>query len=266
MRRSRLLALLAVVVPALGAYAAYRVLTDESSQPASIAAALARFRALPADERALGPALRGGAPQPGVYVYTTRGFEVSHVLGTRRHPYPGRTTITVAATPGGCLRTRWDVLATRWDAVLACPRAASPNGAWRLASQSEEHEFVGHVDRRTYACTPRSLARPARLAAGAGWSSRCAIAGTTTSDTVTVLGPRTLALDGRRMRTLLLRTTTRIGGETTGAGTSFTWILPRSGLIVRRTIANASATRTLVGTVRYEERATLVLSSPRPRR
>jgi hypothetical protein len=57
-----------------------------------------------------------------------------------------------------------------------------------------------------------------------------------------------------------------VSGETRGAGTTFTWVLPRSGLVVRRTLANASATATIVGTVRYEERATLALSSARPRR
>ena len=75
------------------------------------------------------------------------------MLGTRRHAYHARTTMTVTATPHGCLRTRWEVLATRHDAVLACPRS---DGAWRLVDQSEEHEFAGHVDRRTYVCTPAS--------------------------------------------------------------------------------------------------------------
>ena len=81
-----------------------------------------------------------------------------------------------------------------------------------------------------------------------------------------MLGPRTVTLDGRLTRTVLLRTSTRVSGETTGVGTTFTWILPRSGLVVRRTIANANSTDTIVGAVRYEERATLALSSARPRR
>jgi hypothetical protein len=226
-----LLAGLGVAALAFAGYLAYRVLTRESSTPASVADAIARFRALPPS-----------------------------------HRYPARTTIAVSATPHGCVSTRWDVLATRWDGMLACPRA---DGGWRLLAQREEHEFVNHVDRRTYRCTPAStarLVRPARLTAGARWRSRCAIAGTTTSDTVTLLGPRTLTLDGRQVRTLLLRTRTRVSGETTGVGTTFSWVLPRSGLVVRRTLANASSTDTLVGAVRYEEVARLTLTSPRPRR
>jgi hypothetical protein len=262
-RRSRLLALLGLATLALGGYAIYRALTSESAAPATVAAAIARFRALPLTARTLPPALRGRAPEPGVYLYDTRGFEVSHVLGTRRHSYPAHTTITVNATPNGCLRTRWDALATRWDAVLACPR---PGGGWQLISQSEEHEFAGHVDRRTYTCTPASTYRPARLAAGARWTSRCAIDGTSTVDASTLLGPRSLTLGGRRTRTLLIRTRTHVSGDTTGAGTSFTWILPGTGLTVRRTIANASTTGTIVGDVRYEERAALALSQLRPRR
>jgi hypothetical protein len=263
-RRSSLLALLGLAALAVGGYGVYRALAHESSSPASVAAAVARFRSLPSRAQELPPALRGRAPEPGAYVYDTRGFEVSHVLGTRRHRYPAHTTLTVATTPRGCLRTRWDVLATRHDAGLACPRPAA--GGWRLVSQSDEHEFAEHVDRRTYACTPASTHRPAQLATGARWSSRCAIDGTTTAETSTVLGPRTVTLDGRRTRTLLIRTTTRLSGETTGAGTAFTWVLPGTGLAVRRTIANASTTDTIVGQVRYAERATLVLSEPRPRR
>jgi len=57
-----------------------------------------------------------------------------------------------------------------------------------------------------------------------------------------------------------------VSGETTGAGTTFTWVMPGTGLTVRRTIANASTTGTIVGDVRYEERATLALTQARPRR
>jgi hypothetical protein len=258
-----LLAGLGVAALALGGWVAFRALTRERSEPASIRDAVSRFRALADDARVLPPALRGRAPRPGTYVYATRGFEVSHVLGTRRHVYPQRTAITVTATPAGCLRTRWDVLATRWDATLACPRA---DGSWRLVSQSEGHAFAGHLDRRTYVCTPASSFRLARLAPGARWSSRCAIEGTTTADRVTVLGRRTLALDGRRTRTVLLRTRTRVSGDTVGAGTTLTWVLLRTGLVVRRAIVDASSTATVVGAVRYEERATLALTSPRPLR
>lgn len=259
----RLAAGLAVAALLLAGYAAFRVVTRESSTPASLAAALRRFHALGPAAATLPPSLRGRAPAPGVYRYATTGFEVSHVLGTRRHPYPRATDMTVSATPGGCVRVRWDVLATRWDALLACRR---PDGGWRLVSQSEGHEFAGHVDRRTYSCTAGSAWLPARLATGARWASSCAIRGTKTTDSGVVLGPRTLTLGGRPARTLLLRTTTRVTGDTVGAGTTFTWVLPRSGLVVRRTFANASATATVVGSVRYEERATLALASSQPRR
>jgi hypothetical protein len=262
-RRPRLLAALLVLFAVGGGVLALRVATRESLQPTSLDAALARFRALPTVERTLPAALRGRAPTPGAYRYVTRGFEVSQVLGTRRHAYPERTTVTVTATPAGCLRTRWDVLATRWDAELACPRSG---GGWRLRTASESHEFAGHRDRRTYRCAPGSAARPASLRAGATWRSSCAIDGTTTAERGVVLGPRTLTVAGRRVATVLLRTRTRLSGETVGTGTTRTWIRPDTGLIVRRTIANANSTDTIVGDVPYEERATLVLSSPRPLR
>lgn len=262
-RPSWLFAALGVLALVLAAYVVFRVLTRETSEPASVAGAVGRFRAQGTAARELPPALRGRAPTPGVYVYATHGFEQSHALGTRRHVYPPRTTITVTATARGCLRLRWDVLATRSDAVLTCPRT---DGAWRLATQSESHEFAGHRDRRTYVCTRGSTYLPATLAPGTTWTSRCAIDGTTTADSGGVLGPRTVTLAGHRTRTLLLRTTTRISGDTTGTGTTLTWLLPRTRLIVRRTLMNASSTDTIIGAVPYVERATLALSSPRPRR
>ncbi|HKG02326.1 MAG TPA: hypothetical protein VKB03_04045 [Conexibacter sp.] len=263
MRRSWLLIALGLAGLAAGGWILFRALTHEASEPASVTAAIARFQSLPRAARTLPQALRGRAPEPGVYVYGTRGFEVSHVLGTRRHPYAADTAITVTIAPHHCLRSRWDTLATRHDAILACPRS---DGGWRLIDQSEEHEFAGHVDRRTYACTLSSTYRPARPATGTRWTSRCAIDGTTTADTSMVLGPRTLTLAGRRTRTLLIRTTTSVSGDTTGAGTAFTWVLPGTGLMVRRTIANANTTGTIVGDVRYEERAALALSQLRPHR
>jgi hypothetical protein len=260
-RRRRLLAAAALAVLVLaGGYAAFRAATREDPQPASVREAVARFRALPPAAREPVPEF-GSGPALGVYVYDTRGFEVSHVLGTRRHAYPRRTTITVSTVGSRCVRTRWDALATRWDADVACLRGGSMD--WRLASRSEEHEFAGHVDRRTYRCTPASTARLNALRAGASWTAHCAIDGTTTADRTLVIGPRTLTLDGRRVRTWLLRTRTTVSGETTGTGTTSTWILPNTGLVVRRVVANASTTDTIVGDVAYEERYALALRSTR---
>lgn len=260
MRRRRLLfALGACTVLAGGAFVAYRVATQESTAPASVHAAVERFRASGADT--LPAALRGRAPEPGVYVYATAGFERSEVLGSRHHAYPPRTTITVS--PGGCgLRVRWDALATRWDAIEACPRGSG----WRLAAQSASHEFVGHRDTRTYRCTAGSTFRPASLEPGTTWSSSCAIEGTTTAGRGVVVGPRLVTVAGEQVDTVLLRIRMTVNGDTSGMGTTLTWIVPATGLIVRRTVANASTTDTLVGDVAYVERVTLTLTSLRPLR
>jgi hypothetical protein len=261
-RRLWIVLAIATLVLAVG-YGALRIATRESSTPASVPDAVDRFRAAPTAARELSPALRGRAPRPGTYVYATHGFEVSHVLGTRRHAYPARTTITVTASDAGCLRMRWDALATRWDAVTTCRRA---DGSWRLVSEREGHEFAGHEDRRTYRCTVGSTYRPARLTPGARWRSHCAIEGTTTADAGTVVGPRVMLVAGRRVATVLLEARTRVDGETVGAGTTRTWVQPGTGLVLRRTIANANSTDTVVGAVPYEERATLTLASLDPRR
>jgi hypothetical protein len=253
--RPRLLvaALLVALVLLAGGYAAFRAATDEQAEAASIATAVERFRALPPSARELPAALRGHAPQPGVYVYATRGGEVSHVLGTRRHRYPSTTTITVTRSPSGCRRERWDALATRWDATLVC----FDFDLWRLVSHSEEHRFAGHTDRRTYRCTRNSMPQ----------SSRCTSGGTTATTTVlSTPGRNAVTVEGRPVETVLLLGRTRLRGETTGTVTTRTWSLPGTGLVVRRTIAEDSTTDTLVGAVRYEERATLTLTSLTPRR
>ncbi len=267
-RRARLCAGLAFLALLFaGGYAALGIATRESPQPASVRQALARFRAVPVAARTPLSLPTWATPPPGVYVYATRGHEVSHVLGTRRHAYPRRTTITVTSTSARCVRARWDALASRWDASTACLRADGAD--WRLASLAEEHAFAGHVDRRTYVCTPASTARPPRpdeLRVGASWTSRCAIEGTTTADRTVVLGPRTLVQDGRKLRTWLVRTRTTVSGDTVGTGTALTWVLPGSRLVVRRVVRNASTTDTIVGDVAYEERYTLALTSTRPLR
>jgi hypothetical protein len=258
-----MLAVVAVVLLALAAYVAWQLATRESTAPVTIRQALARFRAAGSAAAKLPPALRGHAPTPGVYVYATRGGERTKApLGTRRHTYAARTTITVTAS--GCgLRMRWDALATRYDALQACP---GPAGGWRLGSTSERHEFFGHDDRRTYRCAAASTYLPALLAPGAQWTTRCAIAGTTTEDADLVLGHRTLTVAGRRVATLLVRTRTRVSGDTVGTGVTLTWLAPRSGLVVRRLVANASTTDTFVGDVEYMEHYTLALTSLRPLR
>jgi hypothetical protein len=263
--RSRRIAaglLVLAALAGLGGYVAWRVATRESSTPLTVRQALARFRALPPAARELPAALRGRAPEPGIYVYRTRGQETTHAFGTRRHRYPSRTTIAVSAS--GCgIRMRWDALETRWDALHACPRAG---GGWRLLATSEEHEFFGHRDRRTYRCTPGSVERPVATAPGTRWADRCGIEGTATAEEDLVLGRRTLTVGGARVATLLIRTTSHVTGETRGTGTTLTWILPRTGLVVRRLVANASTTDTLAGDVAYAERYELALTSPRPLR
>lgn len=241
-----------------GAYAAWRVATQESSTTMSVGEAVGRFRK---GARELPPALRGRAPLPGAYVYATRGFEEIDAFGGRRHRYPPRTTITVQ--PGGCgLRTRWDALATRWDATETCPRGAG----WRLASTSEQHEFAGSRDRRTDRCIAASVALPARRAPGTRWTSRCTFENTVTASAGVVVGRRSLRVGGERVETLLVRVLARVSGDSVGRELTFTWLLPRSGLVVRRVAARESVTGTFLGDVRYIERVTLMLTSLTPRR
>jgi hypothetical protein len=53
-------------------------------------------------------------PEPGVYVYASRGFDSVDALTGARHDYPAQTTVTV--TTEGCgVRVRWNTVRERWD-------------------------------------------------------------------------------------------------------------------------------------------------------
>ena len=86
-RRLRLLltaaAGIAVVVAAL---ATWQLAFRDTTKPASLDDALARFRAQAATANIPIP--------PGVYVYATTGSEFVSALGGLRHRYPARSTIT----------------------------------------------------------------------------------------------------------------------------------------------------------------------------
>ncbi len=263
MLRPRLRVLVPLVLLLLvGGAVAWKLAVREKATPVSVKEAISRFRAQSARARAAAAgALRGRVPEPGTYVYATRGFEEAHALGTRRHHYPARTTVTVLREGCGVVE-RWDPLQTRAEKLELCP---SP-GRWRQRSFGDVHRFVGRLDRRTYACTPASTYLPARRSPGTSWTTRCAINGTLRVEHSTVVGERTLAIAGRPVRTLLLRLHLRISGKTKGAGTTSLWVEPRTGLLVRRVTNDASRTNVIITTVPYREHIEMTLVSLRPRR
>lgn len=238
------------------------VVGRESAKPVSVSDVVQRFRRKEAARTAALPAaIRHHAPQPGTYVYATRGGEQSRLLGTRRHDYPSRTTITV--TGGGCgVVERWDALQTRSETYELCPAAKR----WGMRRMGDVHSFFGHADHRTYQCAAGSAFLPASRSRGAGWTNRCSIPGTARADRGRVTGRATVVVGGRPVSTTRLEVRTHITGDTHGVTTTRLWILPATGLIVRRTVDADNRTDTPIGSVHYRERYDMTLVSLDPRR
>lgn len=251
-----------VVVAVVAGAVVWKVALHEPAKPVSVSDAILRFRGRGAERAAALPAaIREHAPQPGTYVYATRGGEQSALLGTRRHAYPARTTITVTA--GGCgVVERWDVLETRSETYDVCPSA----GRWRFRQMGDVHAFFGHADHRTYRCTAGSAFLPASRSRGATWTNRCAIPGTARADRGRVVGRATVAVGGRPVPTTRLDVRTQISGDTRGVTMTRLWVLPVTGLIVRRTVQADNRTDTPIGAVHYRERYDMTLVSLDPRR
>lgn len=252
----------AVVVAVVAGAVAWKVAIRESAKPVSVSDALLRFRRQAAERAARLPAaIRDHAPQPGTYVYATRGGEQSQLLGTRRHVYPARTTITVTAAGCGVVE-QWDALQTRSETYDVCPSA----GRWRFRQMGDVHSFFGHADHRTYRCTAGSAFLPASRSRGATWTNRCAISGTARADSGRVAGRATVVVAGRPVSTTRLDVRTQITGDTRGVTKTRLWVLPATGLIVRRTVDADNKTDTPIGPVHYRERYAMTLVSLDPRR
>jgi hypothetical protein len=98
------------------------------------------------------------------------------------------------------------------------------------------------------------------------WTNRCTIPGTARAEAGTIAGRARVVVGGRPVSTTVLEVRTRISGDTRGITTTRLWILPATGLIVRRTVDAANSTGTPIGDVHYRERYDMTLTSLDPRR
>lgn len=242
--RRRLALVLVLVAAALAvavavAWALGLVFTD-TARPAPAGSAVMRFRVLDPHPAAI----------DGVYTYRTRGGESLDVLGGKRHRYPATTTITVVSK-SPCVQLRWDALAGRSTTWTLCRRS----GSVVLQGLDEVHTFFGQTDRTRYACAP---------AAG---GFRCTTAHGGERGREALAGAAQLEVGGVRVRTIRVRMSATVVGESHGVETAEWWLDPRTALPLELVVSSrTSRSEPIVGDAHYREDATLRLVSTTPQR
>jgi hypothetical protein len=245
----------AAVFAALGGW---YVLRRDDVEPATVADAVASFRAQKASAAATGhPAT---SIPTGVYVYETDGFEKTDALGGATHRYPPTSTISVTGDPCGAA-LRWDVLDGRSTTWQLCLR---PEG-WTQNVRDERHTFFGIGDRTTYRCHGTAF-RPTGDTPGTTFSVACTTGEATERGRGRVVGRESCSVGGSAVECVHVRTRTAFGGETSGTSTFDVWLARTTGLPVAMKMVSRTTSGSLIGDVHYEEEVSLRLTSLTPRR
>ena len=243
-----------VAAAALAALGGWYLLRRDEVQPASVADAVASFRAQN------GAAQADSLIPTGVYVYDTDGFERTDALGGTTHRYPAMSTVSVTADPCG-VRLRWDVLDGRYTTWRLCV----DRGTWTQKVRDERHTFFGIGDQTTYRC-PDTAFRPAGDEPGATFAVSCTTGEATERGRGTVVGRGSCRVGDSAVECVHVRTRTTFGGGTTGTATFDFWLARDTGLPVAIRMLSRTTNGSLIGDVHYEEDVSLRLTSPTPRR
>lgn len=202
------------------------------------------------------------APESGVYVYDTSGYEEVDALGGARHDYPAETTITYTTSECGTVE-RWAPLTQRADSRLLCPAAAGDALQWFRT----EREFFGQTVDFRFDCPANSVVRPTAPTPGEQFSFTCRSRKNDVSTiTVTVHDPVPFAVGNQTITAVHveLHSTSRGDGQ---ARTAVDMLLhPETGLVLSRTVATDAEAPSAAGTSSYTERYTIRLRSLEPLR
>ncbi len=249
--------ILAAVLAAAAAAAVWLLAIRPRTEPVPIGEAVTAFRAAPAG----GAATAAGLPPAGVYVYATAGSERVDALTGETHRYPARTAVTVAGTACGFVET-WSPIRGRSTASTIC-RSRGGLAQRRLV---DRHTFLGVAATRAYRCAPTSWELPPRPRPGLAWAGRCVSREIRTASRGRVVGLERVAVGGRTVAAVHLRTAYRQAGESRGAGVRDVWRRRPDGLLLRVRAREEDITGSPVGDVTYSERYALALTALAPRR
>ncbi len=236
---------------------AWSLLVHDTSEPASVQAAVARFRA---DDRPAVGVVSAPTPEPGVYIYATSGSESVDALLGSTHTYPQQTTITVQkdrAAGSTCAGTR-SLVARRPGSSARAERAGLCSATPKSTASSARPS-----GRRTSAIPARSGRRQSE-APGTTFDRRCSTDDTTEDSAGRVIGPEALDVGDEQLETLHLALSLTLSGRSRGTGTLDLWLATDNGLVVRLSLTNDNVSESAIGDVHYREVAQLELVSTEP--
>lgn len=198
-------------------------------------------------------------PRPGVYVYSIAGGESLDAALDGAHPYGGRATITIEASPCG-VTERWQPLATRWSETSTCEQG----GELRLASVVERREFFGSSSLDSYRCRG-AVPALSEVRAGVAWAIACSGGSGSLRISSRVISTGAVEVGGRRWPAVRIRSRALVGGDNPGEVLQTDWRRRADGLLLRRS-ASAEVGVDALGGGTYSEVYSLELLAATPRR
>lgn len=200
-----------------------------------------------------------GAAEPGVYRYTSTGWEEIDALGGAHHDYPDETTITV--TESGCgVRLRWDALRERRDEWALC---VVDDGIELQPDGVQYHEFFSQPDEEAVVCDEGAILVPRDPESAPRTEQKCRLADDPWFPVWEVLDRTARTVDGISVDVTHVRMTV-LDEDEHWERTTIDWYLTDEGLPVEVTGVKESNTPSPVGDVEYHEEYELSLISLTP--
>lgn len=197
-------------------------------------------------------------PDPGVYVYTTRGREHVTALGGTEHVYPTQTLLTV--TPTGCgVHLRWDLLAERYEEWNLC---RGPDAIVLAPDGVQFHQFFGQSQTDLAVCRAAVPIAPAPPV-GTSIDRDCTLAGEAWHPVWTAQAQGSAELDGASVATSEFHVTIDLDGDLPEHSTQ-RWSFAPNGLPVAIEFDMESVNPSPVGDVTYTETITATLVALEP--
>jgi hypothetical protein len=247
-RRAALVAL--VVLALLAGPAVYVYRGSTHSTPVSEQRALERFRAAQGDRA--GTAL----PRPGVYTYRVHGWECAGLGPLCLRRQLPQTAYLIVTQRVSTLQLELDLSAEHRESARYALREGARYETW----QDTYLSFAGVAQDDAESTAPATLALPARLRVGEGWTQRFHVGGLPVVSVNRVLRRERVTIGGRPTDTFVVASDSTTGGAHPGTEHDVAWHAQSLGLDVRQTIS-----RRIGGAFPYKLEATATLVGITPR-
>jgi hypothetical protein len=253
--RRLLIAIVVLVVLAVGGVALYRYANKDSTTKVSVKDAGGK----PGTSSKQDPGLR---PDPGTYAYVGGGTETVDLLGGAKHDFP-RTTPTVIRLGAGC---HWSQKIILVKESQTTERMCTDTTGVRELGYDNSLTFLGITQVDTYACSESEDAYRLRqpIKQGDTWSWTCTAADSDYKRTATVIGTEDVTVGGKPVSTTHVRIVGHLTRKKSGASTYDYWQLP-TGLVVRYKAVRDYVSPTALGKTKYHQSLDYRITSLQPR-